>query len=234
VSLKAIVFDFDGVIANSEPLHYRGYRDTLEPEGVDLSEADYYTRYLGYDDVGAFEAIAVDHGLTWTAEKVATLVAKKATRLEELEEEGSLLCPGAAEAVARLAQAYPLAIASGALGDEIRRVLERERMASYFKAIVSAEDTPASKPAPDPYLRAVEQLSAATGRTLAPSECVAIEDSIWGLMSASAAGLRTIAVTHTYGATDLARAADDVVPHLDVLTLEYLRAFARRTSSRVS
>ena len=58
--LRAIVFDFDGVIANSEPLHFRAYRDVLQDERVDLSEADYYARYLGYDDLGAFAAIAGD------------------------------------------------------------------------------------------------------------------------------------------------------------------------------
>ena len=65
--LRAIVFDFDGVIANSEPLHFRGYRDVLAGEGIALSERDYYAHYLGFDDVGAFEAIGDRQGTAWSS-----------------------------------------------------------------------------------------------------------------------------------------------------------------------
>ena len=233
MTLRAVVFDFDGVIANSEPLHYRGYCDVLAHEGVSLTESDYYERYLGYDDVGAFEALAADNGLTWSAEKIAELVAQKATRLEELEREGSVLFPGASEAIARLSAAFPLAIASGALGHEIRRVLDRTGLAPFFKAVVSAEDTPASKPAPDPYLRAVAELRTATRLDLHAAECIAIEDSVWGLKSARAAGLRTIAITHSYPRDVLVNDADEVIANLDALTVDYVRSMdraARRTS----
>ena len=59
MSLRAIVLDFDGVIANSEPLHFQAFRDVLAGEGVTLTEGDYYARYLGFDDVAAFQAMAV-------------------------------------------------------------------------------------------------------------------------------------------------------------------------------
>ncbi len=219
--IRAVVFDFDGVIANSEPLHFRAFRDVLREEQVDLAERDYYERYLGFDDVGAFGAIAADRGLTWPAEKVSGLVSRKAVRMEALEQDGSVLFPGARGAIERLAAACPLAIASGAIRAEIVRVIEHERLSGYFPVIVAAEDTPASKPAPDPYLHAVTCLSAAVGVPLTPAECVAIEDSLWGLESARAAGLRTIAVAHTYSAGALA-SADLVVPHLDALSWDLL------------
>src|SRR3954463_13660911 len=101
--LRAIVFDFDGVIANSEPLHFRGYRDVLAEEGVELTEAGYYARYLGFDDVGAFEHIAADQAIAWTSADIQRLVERKATRLEELEQSVSVLFPGAAAAVRRAA-----------------------------------------------------------------------------------------------------------------------------------
>src|SRR5262245_43435114 len=148
--LKAVVFDFDGVIANSEPLHFRAYRDVLALAGVTLTEADYYARYLGYDDVGAFRAISSDRNLTWNNTVVSDLVRNKAGRMEELEREQSVLFPGAADAVRRLGSRFPLAIASGALGAEIRRVLDRESLSDAFAVLVAAEDTRASKPAPDP------------------------------------------------------------------------------------
>ncbi len=201
--LRAIVFDFDGVIADSEPLHFRGFRDVLAEEGVTLTEADYYAAYLGFDDAGAFQAIGVSRGVAWTRAQIDGLAARKAVRLERLEREVSVLFPGAADAIRRASAAMPIAIASGARGDEIRRVLQRERLIACFAAIVAAEDTPAGKPSPDPYLRAVALLASSCGGRLNASECVAIEDSRWGLESARAAGLRTVAVTTSYGADEL-------------------------------
>jgi len=226
VTIRAIVFDFDGVIANSEPLHFRAYRDVLAHSGVMLDEPDYYERYLGYDDLGAFRQIGLDRSIVWSARELAELVRQKATLMEELERSHSVLFAGAADAVQRLSSACPLAIASGALRGEIERVLQREDLARYFAAVVGAEDTPASKPAPDPYIRAVELLSRATGTVLNPRECLAIEDSHWGLQSARSAGLRTVAVAHTYAANSFAGAADEVLSDLSGLTREFLGRFA--------
>jgi beta-phosphoglucomutase-like phosphatase (HAD superfamily) len=219
--VRAIVFDFDGVIANSEPLHYRAFHDVLAEAGADLSEKDYYDRYLGYDDVGVFKTVATDRGLTWDTERITALVARKAARIEVLERNMSMLFPGADEAVRRAAAAVPIAIASGALGAEIRKVLERERLAKYFTAIVAAEDTPVSKPAPDPYLRAVALLAPALGGAIAAADVIAVEDSPWGLQSARAAGLRTVAVAHTYAASALD--ADLVIGSIGELDIDRLR-----------
>jgi beta-phosphoglucomutase len=213
--LRAIVFDFDGVIANSEPLHFLGYRDVLAAEGVALTEAQYYSQYLGYDDVGAFDRIGQDQGIEWTRKRIDELVARKAIRLEELEREVSVLFPGAADAIQRAAAAMPIAIASGARGAEIRRLLERERLIDCFTAIVAAEDTAVSKPAPDPYLRALALLAPSFGGQLAAADCVAIEDSHWGLQSARTAGMRTVAVTNTYPAAELSSSADLVITSLE-------------------
>jgi beta-phosphoglucomutase len=220
MSLKAIVFDFDGVIANSEPLHFRGYRDALAEVGIPLTEADYYAHYLGFDDVGAFEAIGRKHGAAWDDARIKALVARKALRLEELERDVSVLFPGAPDAIRRAAAAVPIAIASGARGEEIRRVLIREHLIACFTVIIAAEDTPLSKPAPDPYLRALALLEPACGDRLHPLECVAIEDSQWGLESARAAGLRTVAVTTTYAADKLV--ADLTIRSLEAMDLELL------------
>lgn len=214
--LRAIVFDFDGVIANSEPLHFQAFRDVLAGEGLTLSERDYYDRYLGFDDAGVFRAMGVD------ATRIDGLLKQKAIRIESLERDVSILFPGAAAAVRRLAASVPLAIASGAIGVEIRRVLEREDLARFFVAVVSAEDAPNSKPAPDPYLRAVAKLDAACGGNLSARECIAIEDSHWGLESARTAGLRTVAIGHTYDMRTLT--ADLVVNELDRLEIGSLRS----------
>ena len=219
--LRAIVFDFDGVIANSEPLHFRAYSDVLGEEGVGLAESDYYGTYLGYDDAGAFGAMATDWKLGWDEAYIAELVRRKAARFEQLERDVSVLFPGAEAAVRAAADVVPIAIASGALGAEIRRVLARVGLTRRFSAIVAAEDTAVSKPAPEPYLRAVALLADAHG-PLAAHECVALEDSHWGLEAAHAAGLRTVGVAHTYDPESL-QPADLVIRSIQLFDLEELR-----------
>jgi beta-phosphoglucomutase len=221
--VRAVVFDFDGVIADSEPLHFRAFRDVLAAEDITITETEYYERYLGYNDERAFQEIGAERGRAWNERALADLIVRKAHITEELERQGSILFPGAREAIERLAPICPLAIASGALRVEIERTLARERLIDHFAAIVSAEDGGASKPAADPYLRAVERLAgrAPSSRPLRPADCVAVEDSPWGLESARTAGLLTVGVSHTCAAAALA-SADTVVGSLAALTWEML------------
>ena len=96
-SLQAIVFDFDGVIADSEPLHLRAFQQILAEERIELSAADYYSRYLGYDDVGLFQALAADRAVTMTDRQVTELVARKGVRLQQMLHDDHVLFPGAVE-----------------------------------------------------------------------------------------------------------------------------------------
>ncbi len=213
------------MIANSEPLHFAAFRDVLAGEGLPLGERDYYDRYLGFDDYGVFRRLAIERARGWGEDEIGSLVARKFARMEALERDRSILFPGAADAIRRAAAAVPIAIASGALRPEILRVLERERLADAFTAIVAAGETPASKPAPDPYLRAIALLAAAGAAPLSASDCVAIEDSRWGLESAQAAGLRTVAIAQTYNARELP-AVDLVIPDLAALDISTLHRLA--------
>jgi beta-phosphoglucomutase-like phosphatase (HAD superfamily) len=146
--LQAIVFDFDGVIANSEPLHLLAFQQALAEDGVDLSASEYYERYLGYDDVGMFEALGRDRGLSMTGGRVAELVARKGDHMQALLRSGSVLFPGALEFIREAAAAVPIAIASGALRHEIDEIIGAAGVRDLFSTIVAAGDTPESKPSP--------------------------------------------------------------------------------------
>ena len=218
MTIRAVVFDFDGVLADSEPLHLRAYQALLEPHGIHLDQATYCERYLGYDDEGALQRIAADNGLLLGDEEIEMLVVEKGRVFEALVGSRDVLYPGAAECVRRLAAAWPVGIASGALRADIDLLLRGAGLQPLFKFIVAAGDTDLTKPAPDPYLRAAEL------HGVPAAACVAIEDSHWGLESARAAGMRTVAITHTYPRAGLTGCADAVVDSLAELTREFMDA----------
>ena len=220
-ALQAIVFDFDGVIADSEPLHLKAFQQALAEEGIALERDDYFARYLGYDDVGMFQALGSHRGLAWTDRHITALVARKGMKLQAMIEGDEVLFPGAAAFIRAAAAEVPIAIASGALRHEIVQIVESAGLGGLFATIVASGDTPESKPSPGPYLLAFEQLQQTTGRVLDRRRCVAIEDSIWGLESARGAGLRCVGVTTSYGAGDLA-GAELVVDSLKSLTIPML------------
>ena len=131
-----------------------------------------------------------------------------------------MLYPGAAACARTLASVWPVGIASGAMRHEIELMLRGARLSDTFKFIVAAGETDRTKPAPDPYLRAAEL------HGVAPEACVAIEDSHWGLQSARTAGMRTVAITHTYKRGDLLPHADVVVDSLGEITPEFVRGLS--------
>ena len=219
-TLQAIVFDFDGVIADSEPLHLRAFQRTLAEHDLTLTAADYYSAYLGYDDAGVFAAVARDRGVALTDQQLNALVQKKGAYIQELLKAGEVLFPGAADFVRQAAAAVPIAIASGAQRHEIEEILDATQLRGCFASIVAAGDTVRGKPAPDPYARAFQLLQRSNGAT-APGRCVAIEDSRWGLESARGAGLRCVGVTNSYPAAELP-GAELIVDGLKTLTVPML------------
>jgi beta-phosphoglucomutase len=215
--IRAVVFDFDGVLADSEPLHLAAYQEVFSSLGVELTRVDYYDSYLGYDDEGVFRKLAATHGWRLDDTRLAALIAEKSRVFEHALSRTDVLYDGAARCIERLAEGFPLGIASGAFRHEIERILERARLRHYFRFIVAAGDTPAGKPSPDPYVRAAELHGAA------PSSCLAIEDSRWGIESAKAAGLKCIGLATTYPASELT-GADCIIQALDELDTQMLES----------
>jgi beta-phosphoglucomutase len=224
--MPALVLDFDGVIVNSEPVHLRAFQAVLASESIAMSAREYYARYVGLSDREAFEAVAREAGRCWSDARIESLVAAKSTQVQQVLAEDSPLFPAAADRIRALAAVWPLAVASGALRHEIDQVLDRAALTSCFVTIVAAGDTPRSKPAPDPYALAVTRLAAALGTPLEPPSVAAVEDTVQGLASARAAGLRTIAVTTTYPAHVLV--ADYVTSDISALTPDVVRRVFER------
>jgi beta-phosphoglucomutase len=220
--VHAVVFDFDGVIADTEPLHLAAAQEVLAEEGHLLAPSEYAERYLGLDDITLFRRFASDRHWRLPEGEIAALVERKARRLERMLADGVVLFPGVEERIRAWADQVPLAIASGALGREIDIVLTAAELIRFFPIIVSADSGVRGKPSPDPYLLAVELLSSSHGPRIEHSRTIAIEDSTKGIAAARAAGLRVIAVTNTLPALDL-REAELVVSSLEELTLEDLR-----------
>jgi len=214
-AIHAVVFDFDGVLADTERLHLAAYQDIFSRRNITLTRDDYYARYLGYDDYGVFRRMSDDHSLGLSEQDVRNLIDQKGEAFDRVIATTDVLYPAAPACVERLSAEYPLGICSGAMRHEIEMIVGRAGLDRYINFIVASGDTPSSKPAPDPYARAAEL------HRLPPSACVAIEDSRWGIVSAKTAGMRCIGITNTYPASDLTE-ADRVIASLDEFTPELI------------
>jgi HAD superfamily hydrolase (TIGR01509 family) len=224
--LRAVIFDCNGVIADDEPIHFELFRRVLAEEGLELTRAQYYGKYLHFDDRTCFQEALRDRGRAATPQEIAERVARKATYYRVAVAGGLRIFPGVRELVRSLAPDYPLAIASGARREEIDLIVEAAGLAGCFQTVVATEDVRRAKPAPEPFLLALERLNTARAERNArieAAQCVVIEDSVGGVEGAKVAGMRCLAVTHTYGAEALA-AADRVVGSLEGVTAAALEA----------
>ncbi|HBR49374.1 MAG TPA: HAD family phosphatase [Nitrospira sp.] len=222
--MRAVIFDFDGVIADTEPLHFEGLRRTLADIQITLTEKDYYTDYLGFDDRGCIlEALRVNHHPI-SSSLVEDLMAKKAIAYMASIKEHLVIFPGVSTFIEEAAATYPLAIASGALRPEIELVLEQIGLRKAFGHITSAEDVAHGKPHPEPFLQALAGLNRHQSTSAIPAQaCLVIEDSRPGIRAAKAAGMRVLAVANTHTAQDL-HEADAISLSLSETHLDELRA----------
>jgi beta-phosphoglucomutase len=230
--LRAVLFDFNGILVDDEPIHLEMFQRVLGEEGVTLTAEDYYAKYLGLDDRGCFASVLAARGEMATVPRLMRLIARKASYYQErIRERGYPFFPGAIELVQALAanRSRMLGIVSGALREEVEGALRQAGIANRFKVLVTAEDVTEGKPDPDGYRRAFEGLNSIPPlpeRLIHPHEVLAVEDSPAGLSAASDVGLLTLGVAHTYPAGKLER-ADAVTESLNGMTPEKLeRLFA--------
>jgi beta-phosphoglucomutase len=221
--LRAVIFDFNGIIVDDEQIHFRLFQRVLGEEGIVLTEEAYYERYLGFDDRGAFTAGFGENKRPLTAAKLDDLIRRKAVYYQDAIRQHVTIFPGVKNLVSSLVETLPLAVASGALRHEIETILGTARLLHHFNAIVSAEDVTRGKPEPEIFLKALAALNAQNNvKPIAAADCVVIEDSKEGIRGARRAGMKCLAVTNSHPAALLSD-ADIVLNSLEEVTLAFLQ-----------
>jgi HAD superfamily hydrolase (TIGR01509 family) len=222
--LKAVIFDFDGVVADSELLHYKALNQAFATQGLEIPKEIHWQKYLGYTDLENIMAVNKDYRMNWTQADIRQLSELKAANFHALAHTEAPILDGVEPFVRMLKKTeLPLAICSGAIKADIQLMLRHSGFADAFDIIVSAEDVHKGKPDPQGYLLALKKLNEKTSRKIIANECVVIEDSHWGLQAAAAAGMRRLAVTNTYSRDHLNPWADLVVDRLDKITIQDLQ-----------
>ena len=192
--LNAVIFDFDGVILDSEGLHFKIFNQVLEKYKIFVTWEDYQKRYIGYNDEDALKIIFKNNKKRVNKKIIDELITRKAVLFEEsVHNNGAEVFPGVVELIKSIPVKLPVGLCSGALRSDIDPVLKNLKIKRFFKSIVTAEDTKKSKPYPDPYLLSLKNLNIQD-----PSKTIAREDTPAGINSAKEAGMKVLAVTNTF------------------------------------
>lgn len=210
----AVIFDFDGVIVDTEPIHYNAFQNVLEPLGLRYTWQEYIEHYMGFDDRDAFREAFKSVDKPLENDFLNILINRKATLFEQISLSAPPY-PGVIELLKELLKkGIPLAISSGALRSDIMPILIHLNIRDCFTHIVAADDVPQSKPHPASYLMAKQLLcSSFTSKLSLMSQIYAIEDTPAGILSAKGAGLKVIAVTNSYP-VGMLQQADTIVDNL--------------------
>lgn len=215
--VEAVIFDFDGVIVDTEPLHYAAFQKVLEPIGLHFTWQEYIETYIGFDDRDAFRHAFLSKGMILDTEKLRQLIEQKAELFEEVIASGVTPYPGVLDLILHLnSKKTPLAICSGALKSDIDPILAMLNISNCFDVIVTADDVTASKPDPECYELAFQRLHSAHNNSFSKETTLAIEDTPAGISSAKTAGLVVCAVTNSYPSNRLDM-ADFVTDSLQTL-----------------
>ena len=218
---EAVLFDFDGILVDSEPMHHRAFNEVLDPLGMGFTWQEYVESYMGFDDRDAFREAFRSKGIDLDEANLADLLAAKSRAFLDGIRNGVTVYPGAVSMVESLRTAgRPLALCSGALLSDIEPILAQLGIPWCFDVIVSADDVRRSKPDPESYALAFRRLSERHITLLTgPEKSIAVEDTPAGIRSAKGAGLRVLAVTNSYGPGELSE-ADWIIDSLKNVRVE--------------
>jgi len=224
MSLKAVLFDFNGVIINDEPIHQQLIDQLLIEENLRPVPGEFRQICLGRSDRVCLTELLSRRGRVVSESYLTQLMKRKAQayqqQLEKLEK--LPIYPGLEDLIFQLRSAdLKLAVVSGAMRSEIELVLNRANLGQYLTVVVAGDDITTSKPEPDGYLLAVERLNQHySGLDLQPDECLAIEDTPAGIQAAKQAKISVVGVANTYPFHMLQRQANWAVDYLSDLEIE--------------
>lgn len=206
--IRAVIFDLDGTLAATEPLHLEALSRVLAAEGIEVAKDDYYRRLVGCNDRECFVLLLGESHRPAGAARIDELTARKSALYRQLIAGRDLLYPGAADFVRRCAERFALIVATGTLRGEAELVLGSAGLRELFVDIIGAEDAERGKPEPDLLLAALGRLGflLRLRPPLGPHECLVVEDTPAGIEAARRAGMRVLAVAHTLSEQALARA----------------------------
>jgi beta-phosphoglucomutase len=221
---RALIFDFDGVIVDSELIHYQALNQAFGRYNVFVPKEEHWAKYLGYSDIENIEAVSKDYKMGLTPSQVEKLAREKMDLFEEMVRKQTTVIDGVADFIAMLVEnGLHIGICSGALLSDIKLMLEYCDFAGVFETIVAADHVKAGKPDPQGYILALSHLNNDSEQNILPSQCIVVEDSQWGLTAAIKAGMHTIGVTNSYPREKIAGLAEKVVDKLSELTINDLQ-----------
>ena len=216
-----MIFDLDGTLADTEPLHFAAFNEALHPDGIEIGFDDYTARLIGLNDRDCFSTVLSENRKDASDEHVAELIARKTAVYQSMIAERDVLYPGAEKFVRDCARRFPLMIATGTLRAEAEAILRRAGIRELFLDIIAADDVERGKPEPDGFIAALGRIGFLLRQRdpVLADECLAVEDTPAGIEAAHRAGMKVLALCHMAPAGDLA-AADIVRASISNLDLD--------------